>query len=131
MKIIDIHTHVYPDAIAEKAAGSIREFYQTSDNMDGTVSTLLRRGSEAGISRFVILPVAIRADRVQSINHFITETAAGNNRFIGFGTLHAAMETPAGEGFLVFAAMEASAGQSLLVLAACISDTVFHNFVLL
>ncbi len=104
MKIIDIHTHVYPDAIAERAAGSIREFYQTSDNMDGTVSTLLRRGSEAGISRFVILPVAIRADRVQSINHFITETAAENDRFIGFGTLHAAMEAPAEEAERILAA---------------------------
>ena len=28
MKLIDIHTHVYPEAIARKAAASIREFYQ-------------------------------------------------------------------------------------------------------
>ena len=104
MQIIDIHTHVYPDAIAAKAAGSIREFYQTSDNMDGTVSTLLRRGDEAGISRFVLLPVAIRADRVRSINHFITETASSNDRFIGFGTLHAALENPAQEAEAIMAA---------------------------
>ena len=97
MKIIDIHTHVYPDAVAEKAAGSIQDFYKTGDKQDGTVSTLLRRGDEAGISRFVLLPVAIRADRVMSINHFISETAKANDRFIGFGTPHAAMEHP-GEG---------------------------------
>ena len=97
MKIIDIHTHVYPDDIAAKAAGSIRTFYGTDDNQDGTCATLLRRGTEAGISRFVILPVAIKADKVRSINHFITETAAANDRFIGFGTLHAAMEDAPGE----------------------------------
>ena len=96
MQIIGIHTHVYPDAIAAKAAGS--------DNMDGTVSTLLRRGDEAGISRFVLLPVAIRADRVRSINHFITETASSNDRFIGFGTLHAALENPAQEAEAIMAA---------------------------
>ena len=28
MKLLDIHTHIYPNAIARKAAASIREFYQ-------------------------------------------------------------------------------------------------------
>ena len=57
MKLIDIHTHIYPPAIARKAAASIREFYQLgTEEMDGTAETLLQRGDEAGIDRFVILP---------------------------------------------------------------------------
>ena len=28
MEIIDIHTHIYPDKIARKAANSVRDFYQ-------------------------------------------------------------------------------------------------------
>ena len=28
MQITDIHAHVFPDAIAEKASGSIGEFYR-------------------------------------------------------------------------------------------------------
>ena len=28
MTLIDIHTHIYPPAIARKAAASIREFYE-------------------------------------------------------------------------------------------------------
>ena len=28
MKIIDIHTHVYPDPIAQKATDSIKDFYK-------------------------------------------------------------------------------------------------------
>ena len=51
MKLIDIHTHIYPPAIARKAAASIREFYQLgTEEMDGTAETLLQKGDEAGIA---------------------------------------------------------------------------------
>ena len=41
MDFIDFHTHVYPDAIAPKAADSIRIFYGFGEKaMDGTVKTL-------------------------------------------------------------------------------------------
>ena len=50
MQIIDIHTHIYPDKIAKKAAESIKDFYQLEGStMDGTVEMLLKRGEEAGI----------------------------------------------------------------------------------
>ena len=94
MQIIDIHTHVYPDKIARKASNSVRDFYQLDGSleMDGTVEMLLKRGTEAGISRFVILPVSNAANRVRSINTFILEQAKAHDRFIGFGTVHAEME---------------------------------------
>lgn len=93
MKLIDIHTHIYPPAIARKAAASIREFYQLgTDEMDGTADTLLARGTEAGIDKFLILPVAMRPDRTRHINDFILEQVAQQPRFLGFGTIHAAME---------------------------------------
>lgn len=98
MHLIDIHTHVYPPAIARKAAASIRQFYQLgTDEMDGTTETLLKMGDEAGIDRFVILPVAVRPDRTRHINEFILEQVAIQPRFIGFGTIHAGMEDIAGE----------------------------------
>jgi len=93
MKIIDIHTHIYPEAIAQKAAASIREFYDLDTHeMDGTAATLLERGAQAGIDRFLILPVAMRPDRTRHINDFILEKLAQQPRFLGFGTIHAAME---------------------------------------
>ena len=98
MKLIDIHTHIYPEAIAQKAAASIREFYDLDTHeMDGTAATLLERGTQAGIDRFVILPVAMRPDRTRHINDFILEQAAAQPRFIGFGTVHAGMENITGE----------------------------------
>lgn len=93
MQIIDIHTHIYPDKIARKATDSVRDFYQIEgSNMDGTVEMLLRRGAEAGISRYVVLPVSNAAGRVRSINSFILEQVKTHDCFIGFGTVHADME---------------------------------------
>lgn len=93
MKLIDIHTHIYPPAIARKAAASIREFYQLgTDEMDGTAGTLLQKGSEVGIDRFVILPVSMRPERTRHINDFILSQVAVQPRFLGFGTIHAGME---------------------------------------
>ncbi len=93
MKIIDIHTHVYPDPIAQKATDSIKDFYGLGGaDMDGTVSMLHRRGKEAGISQFVILPVAVQPNRTRHINDFILSQLAQNDDFIGFGTVHAAMD---------------------------------------
>lgn len=93
MQIIDIHTHIYPDKIARKATDSVRDFYQIEgSNMDGTVEMLLRRGAEAGISRYVVLPVSNAANRVRSINSFILEQVKTHDCFIGFGTVHADME---------------------------------------
>ena len=93
MYFIDFHSHVYPDAIAPKAADSIREFYHLgNDAMDGKVQTLLEQGSKAGIEKFVILPVALRPSRTRHINDFILEEVAKEDRFYGYGTIHAGME---------------------------------------
>lgn len=94
MKIIDIHTHIYPDNIAQKAADSVKAFYEGigDGNMNGTESMLLDRGQTAGIEKYVILPVALRPDRVQHINDFIYQRAQENSKLIPFGTVHAAMD---------------------------------------
>ncbi|MBQ4617570.1 MAG: amidohydrolase [Clostridia bacterium] len=99
MKVIDFHTHVYPDAIAVKAAESIRVFYELEDHatMDGTVDTLLRKGRQLGVDKHVILPVAMKPDRTRNINDFILDTLQDHEEFIGFGTLHAAMDNIAAE----------------------------------
>ena len=90
MRIIDFHTHIYPEKIAQKATDSISEFYGLEGGgLCGTVEQLLQSGEKAGISEFVVLPVAIKPDHVRSINHFIVEQVANEPRFYGFGTVHA------------------------------------------
>jgi predicted TIM-barrel fold metal-dependent hydrolase len=93
MQIIDIHTHIYPDKIARKATDSVRDFYHIDGStMDGTVDMLLQRGAEAGISKYVVLPVSNAPNRVRSINSFILEQTKLHDNFIGFGTVHADMK---------------------------------------
>ena len=92
MKFIDMHAHVYPDAIAMKAAQSIRNYYHLGENMDGTIATVLNRGEAAGIYHWLILPVAVKPEHVQSINNFTAQQVQSHNCFTGFGTVHADME---------------------------------------
>ncbi len=93
MRIIDIHSHVYPENIAWKAADSVRDFYEIrGDEMQGTAQELLERGRAAGISQYAILPVAIRPERVSGINDFSKKQASQHPEFIACGTIHAAMD---------------------------------------
>ena len=92
MKIIDMHTHIYPDPIAMKAARSIRSYYHLGENMDGTVGTLLERGAAAGVTDYLILPVAVKPEHVHSINQFTLSQMQEHSCFTGFGTIHLDME---------------------------------------
>ena len=98
MYFIDFHCHIYPEAIAPKAADNIREFYHLGDSsIDGRVETLLERGTLAGVEKFVVLPVAVRPSRTRHINDFILGEVAKQPRFFGYGTIHAGMENITGE----------------------------------
>lgn len=93
MYFIDFHTHVYPDAIAPKAADSIRRFYHLGDDyMDGRVETLLKYGTDAGVEKYVLLPVSLRPTNTRHINDFIIGEVAKQPRFFGYGTIHAGMQ---------------------------------------
>jgi hypothetical protein len=46
--IIDFHTHVFPDALAQKASDNIGKFYDIPTQFDGTLETLFRLGAAAG-----------------------------------------------------------------------------------
>ena len=94
MRIIDFHVHIYPDSIARKAADNVRAFYEGigNDAIDGRVDTLLEHGKKAGITEYVILPVATKPERTRHINEFIINQAAAHPEFYGFGTVHADMD---------------------------------------
>ena len=88
MKIIDFHAHIYPSKIAEKASNSTGEFYNITPAHIGTGEELLSVGKTAGISEFVLLPVATKPEQVHHINNFILDEVKEHSEFHGFGTLH-------------------------------------------
>ena len=53
MKITDVHAHVFPDKLADKAAHSIGDFYGAASYCAASVENLLREEQKAGISRCV------------------------------------------------------------------------------
>ena len=97
MKIIDFHTHVYPDHIAHKATRSICDFYGLDTDQTGMVDTLLSRGHAAGIDRFVLLGVAVRPDGVRAVNEFIVKQTREHPECYGFGAIHPDVPDMAGE----------------------------------
>lgn len=97
MKLIDIHTHVYPEKIARKATLSVADFYELGSDNTGTSAELLEKGSRVGIEKYLILPVAVKPDHVDGINDFIKGECDAHPEFVGFGTVHAGMDDIIGE----------------------------------
>ena len=92
MEIIDFHAHIYPEKIADKATQATGDFYNISPACTGTAESLLSEGKKAGISKYVILPVATKPEQVKSINRFILDEVSAHDEFYGFGTLHPSCE---------------------------------------
>lgn len=98
MAVIDVHVHIYPDKIAERATSSISRFYNIEmDVSEGSVDRLLGIVRDTPITDCVVHSVAVRASNVESINDFIAKTCAEHSHFIGFMTLHQDYEDPEAE----------------------------------
>lgn len=91
--IIDAHAHIFPQKIASKASVNIGAFYDLAMCFDGSVATLLEEGEKNNIDKFVIQSVATVPNQVSHINNFIADSVAAHpDKFIGFASLHPAME---------------------------------------
>lgn len=92
VRFIDFHTHVYPEKIAAKATENVCAFYGLTNDFIGTPQTLLRLGAQAGITNFLLLPVAMKSVQVRHINQFVLDETRKHSEFIGFGALHPDLE---------------------------------------
>ena len=88
--IIDIHAHIFPDKIAEKAASFDRQILRGKMRHNGTVENLLKSGSRINVSRCVVHSSATVVEQVMAINDYIAETQASHPEITGFATLHRA-----------------------------------------
>ena len=84
--LIDFHTHVYPEKIAEKGVRYIGNFYNLPMSQKGTLIHLKSVAQVSGTTHVVLLGVAIKPEVVESINRF---TASMLDEYtFGFGTIH-------------------------------------------
>lgn len=91
-KIYNMHTHIFPGKIAEKAVRSIGDFYGIEMDCSGTSEALIEGGKSIGIKRFLVCSTATKAEQVAAINNFVAEEAGKHPSFIGFGSLHPDLE---------------------------------------
>ena len=94
MRVFDIHVHIYPDRIAEKASESIGAFYDgIRMHGNGTLTDCLRQMDEGGVERFAAHSVALTPHNVASINRFILEAQQkAPERIVPFAAIHPDME---------------------------------------
>lgn len=90
--VIDVHTHAFPDAIAERTIGFLKSKMlaqsniDVQNNTDGTVSGLLRSMDRCGVDKSLIMPIATKISQTTTINNFAESLR--NDRLLSFGSVH-------------------------------------------
>jgi len=86
MYAIDVHAHVFPDHMAEKAVSVLSSAADIKPRGKGTVSDLLEKMEKAGVKHAVLASIATKPSQVKSINNWIVSQKSP--RMIPFATLH-------------------------------------------
>jgi uncharacterized protein len=101
MRIIDVHTHAFPDELAARATPQLADHGGVTPAYDGTIAGLVSSMDRSGIEASVVLPVATKASQVRPINDWAAELAAADSpwagRIVPFGAMHPDFEDPATE----------------------------------
>lgn len=87
MKVVDIHTHAFPDSLAPRAIAKL-EAGNTKAFTDGTAAGLVRSMDEVGITRSVICSIATKPEQFEPIMAWSRSIASA--RLIPFASIHPA-----------------------------------------
>lgn len=88
--IIDAHTHIYPDDVADRALSTVMENGNGLVNIhtDGKYSGLVASMNKAGIDYSIVLPVATGPGHGKNILEWVRKVAPLSKRIIFFGSVH-------------------------------------------
>ncbi len=91
-KVFDIHTHTYPEAIAQKAVTNLGAFYDFVPEGKGTYADLSAQAPENNVRGFLLFSVATNAHQVQKVNDSIASLAEKSREegflTVGFAGMH-------------------------------------------
>lgn len=90
MKIFDMHTHCFPDALAPKALPRLAEISQSPYYGNGTYDDLCEKMLAAGCTGAMILHIATKPSQMTSVNNFAAACQKGN--FYCFGSVYPTAE---------------------------------------
>ncbi len=85
-RVIDFHTHAFPDALAGRAMGKLEEEGGLKAPLDGKVSSLLAAMDRAGVERAVLSPIATKPAQFRPILDW--SLAVASERLVPFASVH-------------------------------------------
>ena len=85
--IIDAHTHVFPEKIAERSISVLEKLGKQKAVIGGTVNDLLCSMEKNGVDYSVVVPVLTKPEQFESINRFAGEIGKLPG-IIPFGAIH-------------------------------------------
>lgn len=95
--IIDFHTHLFPDKIAEKTIQSLADRSGFSPFANGMAEQLIEEMEEGAVDVSVVLPVVTRPEQFSTITRFACELyeryKEGKHRLLSFGGIHPGSES--------------------------------------
>lgn len=87
--VIDFHTHIFPDRIAERTISLLEEKSGLAAATDGTPRGLLHSMEQAGINLSVVLPVATKPSQFESIRMYAgSVNVQYPGKLLSFGGIH-------------------------------------------
>ncbi len=100
--IIDFHTHVFPDSIAERTISALSNNSGSIPHTDGTVNGLINHMQNAGVNLSVTLPVLTKPTQFESVFNFAkTLNEKFSNIIISFAGMHPFVEDIEGKMALI------------------------------
>ena len=93
MPVIDFHTHVFPEAIAEKTISMLAQKSNSQPFGNGTFSSLLSNMQNSGVTHSVTLPVVTRPKQFDSILKYAI-ACNEHPQIFAFGGIHPDDPTP-------------------------------------
>ncbi|MDF2542534.1 MAG: hypothetical protein K0S47_2252 [Herbinix sp.] len=89
--IIDFHTHIFPDKIAENTIHKLEAVGKIKAFTDGTLNGLKASMIKSNITLSVVLPVITKPSQFKAVNEFARQIT-GKEGIISFGGIHPDMD---------------------------------------
>ncbi|MCL4499561.1 MAG: amidohydrolase [Chloroflexi bacterium] len=85
--LIDFHTHVYQEAVADKVIGGMESFYGVKRRHDATVKALLD-SMRGVVDKAVVLPVLTKPEHIELNRWYAGLASESKGKIVPFGGLH-------------------------------------------
>ncbi len=92
---VDVHTHVWPDRIADAVADNMETELGFAPIAANTVDGIKAHMQSSGVDKSIVLGVAARADQVRPANDWLISIA--DDALVPFGAVHPDLDDKAGE----------------------------------